>query len=218
MTGGLTGAGTSAGASGYGWLGGAQRSTTSGTAGLTLMGSRVYNNQRGLFTSTDPVFGGNETSYGYPNDPVNGEDISGDFGCWGYCSRAWNWTKSHKTDISLTAASFVPGVGEVAWAYRGYRAARTLRYLKPATRFERAVYKSKHFGAASKRFANKGLNSKQRAGKWNQGRKRVSKGRHSAHRKTRVRVGWSVHTLFTRKGGGGAIFRISLFGRHWDFF
>lgn len=33
--------------------------------------------QRGLFTSTDPVFGGNRTSYGYPNDPVNSSDISG---------------------------------------------------------------------------------------------------------------------------------------------
>lgn len=76
-TGGATGPGTTAGTLGYGWLGGAQRATTPDTAGLTLMGARVYNNQRGLFTSTDPVYGGNENTYGYPEDPINHSDITG---------------------------------------------------------------------------------------------------------------------------------------------
>lgn len=76
-TGGATGAATSAGVLGYGWLGGAQRATTPVTAGLTMMGARVYNNQRGLFTSTDPVYGGNENSYEYPSDPINSSDTAG---------------------------------------------------------------------------------------------------------------------------------------------
>ncbi|WP_182434728.1 DNRLRE domain-containing protein [Dermacoccus abyssi] len=76
-TGGTTGTNASSGVLGYGWLGAHQRATTPDTAGLTLMGARVYNNQRGLFTSLDPVYGGNETSYAYPNDPLNLRDTTG---------------------------------------------------------------------------------------------------------------------------------------------
>ena len=62
---------------GYGWLGSHERSTTPATAGLTLMGVRYYNALRGLFTALDPVAGGNETAFGYPNDPINATDLSG---------------------------------------------------------------------------------------------------------------------------------------------
>jgi RHS repeat-associated protein len=78
---------------GYGWLGGKQRATD--TTGLLLMGARVYNPSSGDFTSTDPVYGGNSTSYSYPQDPVNGYDVDGN--CWrGFgmvCSAARTWTK-----------------------------------------------------------------------------------------------------------------------------
>ena len=40
---------------GYGWLGAKQRATSAATAGLTLMGVRLYNAARGLFTSLDPI-------------------------------------------------------------------------------------------------------------------------------------------------------------------
>jgi RHS repeat-associated protein len=61
----------------YGWLGAKQRASSG--AGLTLMGVRLYNPITGLFTSTDPVAGGNANSYTYPSDPINSSDLDGRF-------------------------------------------------------------------------------------------------------------------------------------------
>lgn len=41
------------------------------------MGVRYYNPTTGTFTGPDPVAGGNDTSYGYPTDPINSNDSSG---------------------------------------------------------------------------------------------------------------------------------------------
>ncbi|SDO62532.1 RHS repeat-associated core domain-containing protein [Pedococcus dokdonensis] len=68
---------TTGGSLGYGWLGAKQRSTTTETAGLTLMGDRLYNAVSGRFTSLDPEPGGNATAYAYPNDPINMYDLDG---------------------------------------------------------------------------------------------------------------------------------------------
>ena len=62
----------------YAWLGTSQRDATAGS-GLTLMGVRVYNPATGRFLTTDPVRGGNTTTYAYPTDPV------GAFDFFGYC-------------------------------------------------------------------------------------------------------------------------------------
>ena len=62
----------------FGWAGTANRQTE--TTGLILMGARVYNPVTGQFTSPDPIPGGNENTYTYPNDPINGNDFTG---CWG---------------------------------------------------------------------------------------------------------------------------------------
>jgi RHS repeat-associated protein len=61
----------------FGWAGTANRQTE--TTGLILMGARVYNPVTGQFTSPDPIPGGNETTYTYPNDPTNQNDYTG---CW----------------------------------------------------------------------------------------------------------------------------------------
>ena len=118
---------------GYGWLGGKQRTTTA-TIGLLLMGARLYNPVTGLFTSLDPVYGGNDTAYGYPNDPVNKQDTTG---------KAW-WS------TALLVASFVPGpVGlaasvvsaGVALARRDYSGA-ALSLLGPAGRFAKYAWRA----------------------------------------------------------------------------
>lgn len=64
---------------GYGWHGAAQRHTSAPfTAGLTLMGVRLYNPARGLFTGPDPVYGGNRNAFTHPLDPVNSGDTTGE--------------------------------------------------------------------------------------------------------------------------------------------
>ena len=64
---------------GYSWLGTHQRALAA--AGLTLMGARLYNAVNGQFTSTDPVYGGNSTTMSYPGDPINRDDLTGQW-CW----------------------------------------------------------------------------------------------------------------------------------------
>jgi RHS repeat-associated protein len=65
------------GAVNYGWLGAKERALDA--TGLTLMGARLYNPVSGLFTSVDPIEGGNTTAYTYPQDPQNKLDLSGEF-------------------------------------------------------------------------------------------------------------------------------------------
>jgi RHS repeat-associated protein len=54
-----------------------QQERATNSTGLILMGARVYNPETNQFTSKDPIKGGNENSYTYPNDPVNGSDFTG---------------------------------------------------------------------------------------------------------------------------------------------
>jgi RHS repeat-associated protein len=60
------------------WHGSAQRGYEHG-GGLNqiLMGARSYLPELGIFTATDPIEGGNTTTYAYPQDPINAEDLTG---------------------------------------------------------------------------------------------------------------------------------------------
>lgn len=78
----------------------------------------------------------------------------------------------HKTDIALTAAAFVPGVGSVAVAARVYRIARAAGGLS------RVIMNSRRFGVASKRFGSTSFGNHQ--GTWN----RVG---------SRLKIGWDKH-------------------------
>ena len=64
--------------------------------GLILMGARLYNRATGQFTSTDPIHGGNSTAYTYPQDPINGYDLTGEWG-WGcdWCKKTAKKAKKH---------------------------------------------------------------------------------------------------------------------------
>jgi RHS repeat-associated protein len=98
---------------GYGWVGAKQRAAQA--SGLVLMGARLYNPSTGTFTSMDPVYGGNTTTYAYPQDSVNGYDLEGR--CWSWCNRAVNYAK--KKTVDYVAKSITASVG-------GYYTARAL--------------------------------------------------------------------------------------------
>ncbi|MEO0024893.1 MAG: hypothetical protein RL196_1334, partial [Actinomycetota bacterium] len=83
----------------FGWAGTANRQTEA--TGLILMGARVYNPVTGQFTSPDPIPGGNETTYTYPNDPINSTDYTG-------CMPWESWGE---------ATTFVFGIALVAMTY-----------------------------------------------------------------------------------------------------
>jgi RHS repeat-associated protein len=65
------------------WHGTAQRGYEH-TSGLNqiLMGARTYLPALGIFTATDPIPGGNTTVYAYPQDPINGSDLTGQWPDW----------------------------------------------------------------------------------------------------------------------------------------
>jgi len=61
----------------YGWVGGNNKFTDT-TTGLVFMGARLYDSLLGLFLQRDPIYGGNDTTYGYPLDPILGYDLTGE--------------------------------------------------------------------------------------------------------------------------------------------
>lgn len=101
-----------AGSAGYGWLGAKQRSTTSESAGLTLMGDRLYNAVTGRFTSLDPEPGGSAWAYGYPTDPVNQFDLDGHW--WGQKKLQWGSGNGKWAKRFRSACSWAPGLAGTA--------------------------------------------------------------------------------------------------------
>ncbi|GAB2478635.1 hypothetical protein GCM10027030_11100 [Luteococcus sediminum] len=128
-------AGGAAGA-GYGWLGAHERATLD-ALGITLMGARLYNQATGLFTSLDPVHGGNETTYGYPNDPINKSDIDGNWGGWNRLAGGLARVSQIAGYIPLcgycSAVSAITGYASAAAYYRGGNRRKARRQFASTT-------------------------------------------------------------------------------------
>lgn len=108
---------------GYGWTGADQRVTYN--TGLIQMGARVYDPATGAFASSDPVFGGNTTPYTYPQDPVDGYDLSGR--CWSWCNAVAHFIRRHRRAIAVGAivvGAVMMGGEAVMVGYEVYRGVR----------------------------------------------------------------------------------------------
>lgn len=72
-------------------------------------------------------------------DPINATDLDGKPLLVMYGSEFRALGPAPQWDIALTAASFIPGVGQAVWAYRGYRTYRLARASCKSSRAGRSL-------------------------------------------------------------------------------
>jgi RHS repeat-associated protein len=154
--------------------------------GLMLMGVRLYNPNTGLFTSVDPVPGGNTTAYTYPQDPINKFDLDG---------KAWGWAKKLKKAAKAVAkvaeiASFIPG--PIGMAAAGIQTAALLA---------RGDYKAAAAAAVGLVPGGKLIATAVKVGK------AVKAGKKAKEFKSSIKLGNKAHKKFAKKHGGEMIFR-----------
>ncbi|WP_182049971.1 DUF6531 domain-containing protein [Changpingibacter yushuensis] len=164
----------------YGWLGGKERAVEP-TSSLILMGVRLYNPTTGLFTSVDPVPGGNTTEYTYPQDPINKQDLDGN---------AWKWLKRNWKKVLAVAAVVVVATAVCVYASAACGTAVRAGARVVSTTVRHSIAKAPVVGERGRLFGNYSLGAK-KAGYFN------NKGR-------TTRVGWGVNAS---KGRPYTVFR-----------
>lgn len=123
------------------------------------MGARLYNQTTGLFTSTDPIYGGNTTSYGYPTDPINQTDLDGN---WLVLALAGAAEVGAADSWNPSGWAILAAVGAVAGAYYGSRyIARHHHWHR--TRRHHVVYKKAHTEKGNRRARYGGSRSRSKA-------------------------------------------------------
>jgi hypothetical protein len=98
------------------------------------MGARLYNKVTGLFTSVDPVTGGNTTAYTYPQDPINKLDLDGQRSWW---SKNWKWVAAGALVLGVAAVCIFATVACGAAVSAGVRIGA--RIVAPVVRGARVV-------------------------------------------------------------------------------
>ncbi|GAA3613898.1 hypothetical protein GCM10022223_32650 [Kineosporia mesophila] len=129
--------------------------------GFVLMGVRLYVPRTARFLSIDPVLGGNENAYVYPNDPVNKFDITGM--CWSWAKNAcrrYNDMKRHPNYVNVkTSAQVGWGVYSVIDPFKK-GIVKNLRHPKELLSWGKKTCKGgASFGCASSVFGAGGLKS-----------------------------------------------------------